>query len=182
MSPDMGRPYEAASGRNGGSGSQGCGRGWSWKPVELFAMILGFVVFWPIGLAVIGWKYWQKKTGYQGDIVSFGREKWEMSRNWSWACGSGQGFSSRGWRGFSTGGGGTCGFGMSSTGNLAFDEWRAAELARLEEERQKLVAAEREFAEFMENLRRARDREEFDRFMAERRNQQGRESGAGPSI
>ena len=39
---------------------------------------------------------------------------------------------------------------MGSTGNRAFDEWRAAELARLEEERQKLVAAEHEFAEFME--------------------------------
>jgi hypothetical protein len=59
------------------------------------------------------------------------------------------------------------GIGMGSTGNRAFDEWRATELARLEEERQKLVAAEREFAEFMENLRHARDREEFQRFMVE---------------
>ena len=60
---------------------------------------------------------------------------------------------------------------MGSTGNRAFDEWRATELARLEEERQKLVAAEREFAEFMENLRQARDREEFERFMDQHRNQ-----------
>ncbi|MGH7248721.1 MAG: DUF2852 domain-containing protein, partial [Pseudomonadota bacterium] len=50
-------------------------------------------------------------------------------------------------------------------------------LARLEEERQKLVAAEREFAEFMENLRHARDREEFERFMDEHKNRQGRPSG-----
>ena len=57
------------------------------------------------------------------------------------------------------------GFGMGSTGNRAFDEWRTTELARLQEERQKLVAAAREFAEFMENLRHARDREEFERFM-----------------
>src|ERR1700716_1230377 len=66
---------------------------------------------------------------------------------------------------------GASGFGMGSTGNRAFDEWRATELARLEEERQKLVAAEREFAEFMENLRHARDREEFERFMDAHRNQ-----------
>ena len=59
---------------------------------------------------------------------------------------------------------------MGSTGNRAFDEWRATELARLEEERQKLVAAEREFASYMENLRRAKDREEFDRFMSARGN------------
>lgn len=163
MSADMGRAYEASSTRrDGGSGWSGCRGGHSWKPVELLAMILGFVVFWPIGLAVIVWKLWQKKTGYEGDIVSFGREKWENSANWRWACGSGRwGSGANPWRGF------------SSTGNLAFDDWRSAELARLEEERQKLVQAEREFAEFMENLRRARDREEFDRFMNERRNRQG---------
>ncbi|VFU09125.1 conserved protein of unknown function [Methylocella tundrae] len=76
---------------------------------------------------------------------------------------SGRGFAARSWR--------NAGFG--SSGNRAFDEWREGELARLEEERRKLVAAEREFAEFLENLRHARDREEFDRFMQERRNQQG---------
>jgi hypothetical protein len=68
---------------------------------------------------------------------------------------------------------------MPSSGNAAFDEWRATELARLEEERQKLVAPEREFGDFMENLRRAKDREEFDRFMTARRNwQQQPPSGA----
>jgi hypothetical protein len=66
------------------------------------------------------------------------------------------------------------GFGASPTGNRAFDEWRATELARLEEERKRLAAAEREFADYMENLRHARDREEFERFMNERRDRQGR--------
>ena len=63
--------------------------------------------------------------------------------------------------------------GFGSSGNRAFDDWRAGELARLEEERRKLVAAEREFADFLEQLRHARDREEFDRFMQERRLRQG---------
>lgn len=163
MSADMDGSYEASSPRWGrGSGRRGCGAGQPWRPVELLAMILGFVVFWPIGLAVLLWKVWQRKTGYEGDIFSFGREKWENSGRWSWACGSGRWASGADpWRGF------------GSTGNLAFDDRRAAELARLEEERQKLVEAEREFAAFMENLRRARDREEFDRFMNERRSRQG---------
>ena len=73
--------------------------------------------------------------------------------SWSFAC-PGGGFAARSWRSF------------GSSGNRAFDEWRAGELGRLEEERRKLVAAEREFAEFLEQLRRARDREEFYRFMA----------------
>ncbi len=58
----------------------------------------------------------------------------------------------------------------SPSGNRAFDEWREAELARLEEERRKLEDAHREFAEFVENIRKAKDREEFERFMNERRN------------
>jgi hypothetical protein len=48
-----------------------------------------------------------------------------------------------------------------STGNVAFDDYREATLRRLEDER-------REFTQFLERLRRAKDQEEFDRFMAER--------------
>ncbi len=141
-----------------------------WKPIELVAMILGFVLFWPIGLAILLAKIWQRKSAYAGDLPSFietklrekFREKWEQKMGRHWACGPGRHeFSDwpRHWR-------------MRSSGNLAFDDWREAELARLEEERQKLLAAEREFGEFMDNLRRAKDREEFDRFMAARRSRQ----------
>jgi len=148
-----------AAPQNGGSGRGRC-HGERWKAVEILAMVLGFMVFWPVGLAVLGWKFWQKKSGYPGDIVSFGREKWA---NWTHGSG-GWGFAANNWAAY--------GPGMGSTGNRAFDEWRAAELARLEEERKKLVAAEREFAKFMENLRHARDREEFERFMDAHRNRQ----------
>ncbi len=49
-----------------------------------------------------------------------------------------------------------------SSGNRAFDEYRADTLRRLEEE-------QREFKEFLQRLRFAKDRAEFDQFMAERR-------------
>ena len=55
------------------------------------------------------------------------------------------------------------------TGNAAFNEWRTAELTRLDEERRKLDEAQREFSEYVDAIRRAKDREEFDKFMAERR-------------
>lgn len=29
-----------------------------WHPAELAAMIVGFVLFWPIGLAILAWKKW----------------------------------------------------------------------------------------------------------------------------
>jgi hypothetical protein len=164
MSADTGMSYQSCSARhNGGLHECGDWRGKPWKPVEILAMVLGFIVYWPIGFAVLGWKFWQKKSGYSGDIISFGREKWEK---WATRAHGPErwGFAVKNWS--------AAGFGMGSTGNRAFDEWRATELARLEEERQKLVAAEREFAEFMENLRHARDREEFERFMDAHRNRQ----------
>ena len=50
----------------------------------------------------------------------------------------------------------------ASSGNRAFDEDRAETLRRLEEE-------QREFKEFLDRLRHAKDKAEFDEFMAERR-------------
>jgi hypothetical protein len=49
----------------------------------------------------------------------------------------------------------------SSSGNRAFDEYRTETLRRLEEE-------QREFKEFLNRLRHAKDKAEFDQFMTER--------------
>ena len=55
-----------------------------------------------------------------------------------------------------------CGGYRASSGNRAFDEYRAETLRRLEEE-------QREFIAFLDRLRHAKDKAEFDQFMAERR-------------
>ena len=51
----------------------------------------------------------------------------------------------------------------ASSGNHAFDEYRAETLRRLEDE-------QKEFSGFLERLRFAKDKAEFDQFMTERRN------------
>ena len=61
--------------------------------------------------------------------------------------------------------------GLRPTGNRAFDEYREEALRRLEEE-----AAE--FREFLDRLRMARDRAEFDEYMRDRRNRTA-DPGAG---
>ncbi len=48
------------------------------------------------------------------------------------------------------------------SGNRAFDDYRAETLRRLEEE-------QKEFVEYLDRLRQARDKAEFDQFMADRR-------------
>ena len=55
-----------------------------------------------------------------------------------------------------------------SSGNRAFDEYRTETLQRLEEE-------QREFHDFLARLRMAKDKSEFDQFMAERRNRTNQE-------
>ncbi len=148
-----------------------CGSPWSrgfaggrWTPFELIAMVLGFMVFWPIGLAVLAFKYWQRKTG-GADLQTVATGAYQNARS---AMSGFQANAPRAWaqqnwaRGFTT-----------STGNAAFDEWKNAELARLEEERRRLDNAHREFAEWLDTVRKAKDREEFERFMNERRGKAG---------
>jgi hypothetical protein len=148
----MSASYDTSA-RNPWGGRGSCGA-FGWRPIELVALVVGFAIYWPLGLAVLAWKVAQKKGYPVPDIFAAAGERVS-----AFARGFGTA-DRRPWRPFAE----------PTSGNAAFDDWRKAELARLEEERRKLEAAEREFAEHMENLRRARDREEFDRFMAGRAN------------
>ncbi|PTM53389.1 DUF2852 domain-containing protein [Phreatobacter oligotrophus] len=106
-----------------------------WHPVELTAMIVGFVIFWPIGLAVLAWKKWMGPLPREGRLP-FGRHRDR--------------------------------FAPGASGNTAFDDYKEAELARLERERLRLFEEQVAFEAHLDRLKRARDRAEFDQFMAER--------------
>jgi hypothetical protein len=121
---------------------------------EIAAMVGGFIAFFPVGLGILGYLIWRKKMG-EGDAGpngfkgEFKRWKREMRAQWKGRAG-----------GF---GGGPF---SSGSGNMAFDDYRSAVLQRLEEERRKLDDEQRAFGDFVLRLRRAKDQEEFDRFMA----------------
>ncbi|MEX0853690.1 MAG: DUF2852 domain-containing protein [Bauldia sp.] len=117
----------------------------AWTPLTLVLMVIGFIVFWPLGLAMLAYILW-------GERVPEVRRHFEgVKRDWSseHRCG-------RRWNA------------TSRSGNVAFDDYRDKELKRLEEERRKLDQELRAFESFMGDLRRARDQEEFDRFMRDR--------------
>lgn len=118
-----------------------------WNPLSTGLMILGFVAFWPLGLAMLAYILW-------GDRM---RSAWAEARPGVENAFRGAGFSRS--RGTETWG---------RTGNVAFDAYRERELKRLEEERQRIDAMRAEFDDFLHNLRKAKDQEEFDRFMAGR--------------
>jgi hypothetical protein len=118
-------------------------------PLWIIAMILGFIFWWPLGLIILGVTIWSRKMGCWSGR---GYDRWQdhmqdkMDRMRAKMDSFGQGGA---WR--------------SSSGNRAFDEYRTETLRRLEEE-------QREFREFLQRLRAAKDKSEFDQFMAERRN------------
>ena len=108
------------------------------NPAWIALTVVGFLVWWPLGLVVLGY------------LVGSGR----LAR-WT-GCGAGRWHQQA-----QSNAGGWWSTRSTSSGNRAFDEYRAETLRRLEEE-------QREFKEFLDRLRHAKDKAEFDQFMAER--------------
>jgi hypothetical protein len=134
--------------------------------MPIILTVLGFLWWWPIGLVLLGLFLGRGKFGcrrplsYAGDAPMFngdrGRERWErkmtrLQEKMEMVRSKADQFRSGGeW------------FGPATSGNRAFDDYRSETLKRLEEE-------QREFKDFLARLRFARDRSEFDQFMAARR-------------
>lgn len=123
-----------------------------WSPLTVALMVLGFVVFWPLGLAVLAYILWGEYMGGSREQA----ESWLKAQKK--AC-KGYGKHYRG--------------AHRATGNAAFDDYRDEQLKRLEEERRRLDEEREAFAEYLDNLHKARDRDEFDRFMRERKGGHG---------
>ena len=118
----------------------------AWTPVTIAMMIIGFMIFWPLGVAMIAYIIWGDRLDQFKSDVNNATEKASCMFKRSESS-----FKSH-----------------SRTGNVAFDDWREAELKRLHEERMKLDAMRAEFDDYARELRRAKDEAEFKGFMAER--------------
>ena len=119
------------------------------KPAWIGLMIVGFIIFWPVGLGILAYLIW---SGRMGCSRHAGPGRWFNMES------RGRNRSRR----------------RNASGNMAFDEYREETLRRLEEEQS-------EFLAFLERLRQAKDKAEFDQFMSERRNGNGGNNGNGPS-
>ena len=132
------------------------------KPAWIALIVLGFMVWWPVGLSVLAFTigsgrmgcghqgHWQNKMDRMQRKMDWMRSRvsggpWNATWNAPWNY-------------------------APSSGNRAFDEYRTETLRRLEDE-------QREFREFLDRLRVAKDKTEFDAFMAERRNRPSPDTG-----
>lgn len=102
------------------------------KGAWIAAMVLGFVFFWPIGLALLFYMIWSKRM-FSKSCRSQNRKPWAK-----------HGMAA-----------------MKPSGNSAFDAYKEDTLRRLEQEQS-------DFESFMQRLREAKDKAEFDQFMDER--------------
>jgi len=103
------------------------------KGAWIAAMVLGFIFFWPIGLALLAYMIWSKRMFNKSCRTS------RMARHQ------------------------TIHAATRSSGNAAFDAYKSETLQRLEDE-------QANFEAFLERLREAKDKAEFDQFMNERAN------------
>lgn len=101
------------------------------KGAWIAAMVLGFIFFWPVGLALLFYMIWSKRM-FNKSCTSVTRHSGRYARH-----------------------------AMKSSGNSAFDAYKMDTLRRLEEE-------QGNFEAFLERLRDAKDKAEFDQFMDER--------------
>ncbi len=144
------------------------------RPIAIAAVVfllaaghLGRMLFWPIGLAALVFMVASGRFGCGSR--RWGQGYWGHQNQGGQAPdGQGQAQNQRGngWQPSSPPWARWCGGDRQPTpptsGNHAFDEYRAETLRRLEEE-------QAEFASYLERLRFAKDKAEFDQFMAERR-------------
>jgi hypothetical protein len=122
------------------------------KPLWIAGTVLAFIVWWPIGLAALFYLIGSGRMGCGSYRRRYGAQRDDGTDSAAGRSGPWAGWRSR------------CGDGRAtpSSGNRAFDEYRSDTLRRLEEE-------QREFKAFLDRLRFAKDKAEFDAFMAERR-------------
>ncbi|MGJ8624192.1 MAG: DUF2852 domain-containing protein [Yoonia sp.] len=107
------------------------------KGAWIAAMVVSFILFWPIGLALLAYMIWSKRM--------FNTSCTAMTRSRARHMGK-------------------------SSGNSAFDAYKAETLRRLEEEQDNFEA-------FLKRLREAKDKAEFDQFMNDRANARATDAG-----
>src|SRR5438132_6967444 len=120
------------------------------KPAWIALTVVSFILFWPLGLVLLGFLIGRGRTACW---THGSTDRWQPRRERMQRRMERMQTAAERWSG--------CGGYRASSGNRAFDEYRAETLRRLEEE-------QREFMAFLDRLRHAKDKAEFDECMRER--------------
>ena len=143
--------YSASSSVASGAPTTWFSRSEAWldergKKAWIAATALSFIVFWPVGLAFLGYMIWSKRMFNRSHC---GHRSDRRSQHMAFARAN------------------------SSSGNSAFDSYKAEMLRRLETE-------QTAFETFLQRLRDAKDKSEFDAFMDDRAKTNAPDATDGP--
>ncbi|HVC51056.1 MAG TPA: DUF2852 domain-containing protein [Stellaceae bacterium] len=131
------------------------------RPAWIALMVLSFIMFWPVGLIFLGFLIGSGRMGCWNHSVG-DRWQWRMQRGAERMRRGAERVQEAADRWRDPSRDQPPNYRPGPSGNHAFDEYRTETLRRLEDE-------QREFMGFLERLRHAKDKAEFDQFMADRR-------------
>ena len=135
-----GQPNHRSQGRCCG----GWGKGANWSGINIAAMVVGFVLFWPVGLFVL---YWIVTGRDVRELPQWIHHQWSRITG---MCSRDEGVSKDG-----------------RSDNVVFNEFQQTQHDRIREIREEIRERSRRFAQFRATAKRRADEEEFNRFMAD---------------
>lgn len=111
-----------------------------WGAANTVATVLGFVIFWPAGLAIL---FWVLSGRHVRDLPHTLKSAWDsVSEHLPRARE------------------------RTATDNVVFNDYQNTQYERIREIRDEIAERARRFTEFKQDAQRRRDQEEFDQFMA----------------
>ncbi len=122
---------------------KGCCTKGNWSGINIAAMVIGFIVFWPLGLLIL---YWNIKGRNVKDLPRAVQQKWSAMVNGSWSPSNN--------------------IDSSNGENTVFDEYQQTQYDRIVEIKDEIKNRARSFSDFRSNAKRRADEDEFQEFMS----------------
>jgi len=111
-----------------------------WTPINIAAMVLGFICFWPLGLFMV---FWIVSGRHVQELPPILRDLWLKIK-----------------------GAGNCFSADADSDNIVFNEYQNTQYDRIREIKDEIKERSNRFKAFREEAKRKADEEEFNRFMA----------------
>ncbi|MFC0217942.1 hypothetical protein FHS82_000350 [Pseudochelatococcus lubricantis] len=127
-----------------------------WRPAELAALVIGFIIYWPLGLVVLAWKYWNDRSRSPrslDDVVTEGFCRVRAGLRDVFGGGTPASSADEDF--------------FAPTGNDRFDTHVSTELQRINNDRGKLADEVRAFRAFLDQER-AGGADVYERFRRQR--------------
>ena len=119
-----------------------CNKG-NWSGINIAVMVMGFVLFWPVGLLIL---YWNITGRNLKDLPGAVQKKWSAMFNGSWSSSKGND--------------------NMKGENSIFDEFQQTQYDRITEIKDEIKNRARSFKDFRSNAKRRADEAEFKEFMS----------------